>query len=231
MDRKNDILTFYQILERIQEKFPARSLKDLDKSKLPQQGVYFFIDPREYRENKKSHKVVRVGTHAARANSKANLYERLSTHKGNIDLTGNHRFSVFRKLVGYSLIKFDSLDFQYWGDRKKMGYRDVIDTEKPLEQKVSAYLYSLTFTVIEVLGPSAKDNDRALIEQNSIALLSNYNKTKIDSCSKNWLGLLSMSRDDKVPKSELWNDRYVDKCYGNNYFKILEYHLSRMKTY
>jgi len=56
----------------------------------------------------------------------------------------------------------------------------------------------MTFTVLEVPGLPAKDNDRALIEENTIALLSNLNKEPVDPNSKNWLGLYS--KEHKVIK-------------------------------
>lgn len=47
----------------------------------------------------------------------------------------------------------------------------------------------MPFLCLKVTGESRKDNMRAFIEKNSIALLSNRDKKiKIDLPSKNWLG-------------------------------------------
>jgi hypothetical protein len=88
----------------------------------------------------------------------------------------------------------------------------------------------LTFTVLEVLGPSSKDNDRAFIEENSIALLSNYDRPAIDKCSKDWLG--QYSKDAKIIGSGLWNSDCVDrKDIDINYFNTFEKHLTKMNNY
>ena len=51
-------------------------------------------------------RIVRVGTHALKTGSKTKLWTRLKQHKG-ITRTGggNHRGSIFRKIMGAALIK------------------------------------------------------------------------------------------------------------------------------
>jgi hypothetical protein len=228
--RQNNIDKFYDLLDRVIEKFPKQTLNNLNSIKLPEKGVYFFFENGETRDNKIDNRVVRVGTHAAVANSKTTLYKRLYNHKGSKDLTGNHRSSVFRKLIGFSIANKNKLDFKYWGDKSKKGDRMIKDTEKPLERLVSIYLCSMPFTVLDVPGPSSKNNDRALIEENSIALLSNYNKIPIDKCSTNWLGLFS--KDEKVISSGLWNSNYVDQNYiDEQFFKTFEKYLTTMNKW
>jgi len=227
---QHNIDKFYKLLEKVEEKFPRQSLDKLSSIKLPEKGVYFFFENGEYRNNTTNNRVVRVGTHAAVAKSNATLYDRLYNHKGSIDLTGNHRGSVFRKLIGFSLINSNKLDFKHWGDKSKKGDKKIKEEEKPLEIAVSKYIYSLTFIVLEVPGPSLKDNDRALIEENSIALLSNYFESTIDQHSSDWLGLFS--GDKKVISSGLWNNKHVDqKCIDDKYFKTFEYHLKNMNNW
>jgi len=229
-NRQRDIDRFYELIDGVVLKFPRQSLRDLASIKLPEKGVYFFFESGETRYNQISDRIVRIGTHAAIAHSKATLYNRLYNHKGSLDLTGNHRSSVFRKLVGYSILNRDKLHFQYWGDKSKKSNIKIIQSESHLEKYVSTYLQSMTFTVLEVPGPSSKSNDRALIEENTIALLSNYNKTPIDKCSANWLGLYS--NDGKVISSGLWNNKHVDQKYiDERYFSIFEEHLSKMNNY
>ena len=228
INRQINIDKFYELIDQVVEKFPRQTLAKLGSIQLPEKGVYFFFEKGETRDNNRSNRIVRVGTHAAIANSKATLYDRLYNHKGSNDLTGNHRGSVFRKLIGFSLSNKDNLDFKYWGDKSKKSDRNVKNTEKPLEVKVSQYLHSMTFTVLEVPGISAKDNDRALIEENSISLISNYYKTPIDKCSTKWLGLYS--NDAKVISSGLWNSDYVDQNFiDERYFMKFEEYLKKMK--
>ncbi|MCK9449851.1 MAG: hypothetical protein M0Q41_12860 [Bacteroidales bacterium] len=228
--RRQNIDKFYELLDEVIKKFPKRTLDTISRNNLPEKGVYFFFEPNEVRENSNSDRVVRIGTHAAIAKSNATLYDRLYNHKGSKDLTGNHRGSVFRKLIGYSLLYKDNLNFPHWGDKSKKSDRLVKSSEKSLEISVSKYLYTLPFTVLEVPGPSAKDNDRAFIEENTIALLSNYDRQPIDKHSANWLGL--HSNEQKIIGSGLWNSDYVDrKQIDSNYFDIFEKHLTKMKNW
>jgi hypothetical protein len=229
-DRQHDIDKFYDLLEKVVMKFPKRSLNTISKNKLPEKGVYFFFEPNEVRQNKNFDRVVRIGTHAAIAYSNATLYKRLYNHKGSKDLTGNHRGSVFRKLIGYSLINKNNLNYPHWGDKSKKGDKSVKASEKDLEKIVSLYLGTLTFTVLEVPGPSSKDNDRAFIEENSIALLSNFDRPGVDKCSKGWLGLYS--KDSNVIGSGLWNSDCVNRNkVSKKYFDVFEKHLMNMKSW
>ncbi|MCZ2130778.1 MAG: hypothetical protein LC109_10995 [Bacteroidia bacterium] len=228
--RQQNIDKFYELLDETIKKFPKRTLDTISKKNLPEKGVYFFFEPTEVRHNSNSHRVVRIGTHAAIANSNATLYDRLYNHKGSKDLTGNHRGSVFRKLIGYSLLYKDNLSFPHWGDKSKKSDKSIKPSEKPLEISVSKYLHTLPFTVLEIPGPSAKDNDRAFIEENTIALLSNYERQPIDKHSANWLGL--QSNDQKIIGSGLWNSDYVErKQINNNYFNTFEKHLTKMNNW
>jgi hypothetical protein len=229
-NRQQNINIFYDLLDEVIKKFPKRNLDTISKSNLPEKGVYFFFEQNETRQDSNFDRVVRIGTHAAIANSNATLYDRLYNHKGSKDLTGNHRGSVFRKLIGYSLLYNDRLKYPYWGDKSKKSDKLITSSEKPLEQIVSTYLHTLTFSVLEVPGPSSKNNDRAFIEKNSIALLSNYDRPAIDTCSKKWLG--QYSSDPKIIGSGLWNSNYVNcKNIDINYFNTFEKHLAKMNCW
>ena len=228
--RQQNIDKFYDLLDKVVIKFPKRTLDTISKSKLPEKGVYFFFEQNETRQNSDTDRVVRIGTHAAIANSNATLYDRLYNHKGSRDMTGNHRGSVFRKLIGYSLLYKDSLNFPHWGDKSKKSDKLVKSSEKDFEKIVSTYLHTLTFIVLEVPGPSSKDNDRAFIEENSIALLSNYGRPSIDKCSKHWLG--QYSKDSKIIGSGLWNSACVErKEINKNYFDTFEKYLTKMNDW
>jgi len=222
MNRIEKINTFYSLLEILDKKFPKRTLSELNKSNLPIKGVYFFFDTEQTRSKSKELKVIRIGTHAARANSKTTLYNRLKQHKGTNKGYGNHRGSVFRELVGFCFINNQFPEVSSWGQKNKK-----TNSEKQVENTVSSYLSNLLFTVIEIPGASHKDNDRAFIEKNSISLLSNYNKEKIDANTQKWLG--NGCRKDKVIKSGLWNRDYVDReQIDDDFLKSFEKYIIKM---
>ena len=70
---------------------------------------------------------------------------------------------------------------------------------------------------------SDKNNDRAYIEQNLIALLSNFCKP-LDPPSCEWLGLSSQKRE--IRKSGLWNVNHVEQRFDPNYLGVLDYYVS-----
>ncbi len=88
----------------------ARRLRDCRAGDCPAGGVYFFFEDGEVRGDGSS-RVVRVGTHALTATSKATLWGRLRQHRGHLagrdPGSGNHRASVFRRHVGAALIQRD----------------------------------------------------------------------------------------------------------------------------
>jgi len=222
----------YELLEKINEKFPQRKLEDLPKSKkdIPIQGVYFFFEEGEFREHSNVKRVVRIGTHAAQAGSKATIKKRLQQHMGPKHLMGKHRSSVFRELIGYSLISKNKLDMKYWGNRAEKSNKPILQSEEELEKEVSCYLKNMSFTILEVPGPASKDNDRAFIERNSIALLSNYNREIIDPASQTWLA--KSCGKEKIIKSGLWNSNYVDIDLINPHFiDKMEHYVNEMKNY
>ena len=75
---------------------------------LPRRGVYFFFEPGELREDGRTPRVVRVGTHAVSAGSRTTLWTRLRDHRGHVIGRhvggGNHRASIFRRHVGSALL-------------------------------------------------------------------------------------------------------------------------------
>jgi hypothetical protein len=82
--------------------------------------------------------------------------------------------------------------------------------EADLERRVSAYLADLRLLWLEVDDEPGKDSDRAVIEQNAIALLADCNGP-IDRPTLGWLGL--HSPEDCIRRSGLWNVNHVgDKC-------------------
>jgi hypothetical protein len=112
LDRLSDIKRFYKILDMLEEKVGGKRTLATCNGKMdwPPRGVYFFFEPGELRTTSGiGMRVVRVGTHALKRNSKSTLWGRLRQHQGTIKTGGgNHRGSVFRKHVGNALIQRDN---------------------------------------------------------------------------------------------------------------------------
>ena len=64
------------------------------------------------------------------------------------------------------------------------------------------------------------NTDRAYIECNAIALLSNYRRVQLDRPSRSWLG--HFSEGHKIARSGLWNSHFVDYDYDPDFLDTLE---------
>jgi hypothetical protein len=220
-ERIEHINRFYSLINELESFKKKRSLKNSTGKVLwPKQGIYYFFERTENRENGNP-KVVRIGTHAVSKGSKTKYWERLRQHKGTKKGTGNHRGSVFRKLIGKSLISKHNLNLEFseWGKNKTD--KNNKQKEEKLELQVSEIIGKMEFLSLSVPGESNKNNMRAYIETNSIALLSNRNKKeKIDLPSENWLG--SFSGHNHVLESGLWNSDDTEKNYDSKFLDKLE---------
>jgi hypothetical protein len=220
-ERIKHINRFYSLINELESFEKKRILKNsTGKLHWPKQGIYYFFERNENRENGNP-KVVRIGTHAVSKGSKTKYWERLRQHKGTKKGTGNHRGSVFRKLIGKSLIsKYNlSVEFSEWGNNKV--YKENKQKEEILELQVSEIIGEMEFLSLSVPGESNKNNMRAYIETNSIALLSNRKKEgKIDLPSENWLG--NYSGHNHILESGLWNSDDTEKNYDSNFLDKLE---------
>lgn len=227
--RKTHIDRFYSLMDELEEIQPKRILTDSNgRMNWFDQGVYFFYEKNEVRKNNKP-RIVRIGTHAISQGSKTKLWKRLRQHKGTKNGEGNHRSSVFRKLIGFALIIQQNLNYPFWGADKKRIHKQIKIAEKKLEIEVSKIIGVMPFLFVQVIGESSKDNMRAYIETNSIALLSNRNKeNKIDLPSMNWLGKYSGHQD--VVESGLWNSVDTEKVYDSKFLDKLEGLISNMRN-
>src|SRR5262249_52764814 len=154
----------------------------------PRCGVYFFYEDGEVRADG-SGRVVRGGTHALTATSRATLWGRLRQHRGNLagqhPLGGDHRASGFRPHLGAALIRRDQLPdalLSSWLDRHRPR-EERAEQEDEIELLVSRHIGVMPFLWLSV--PSRAD--RAYVERNSIALLSCLTGCQ-DSPSQDWLG-------------------------------------------
>ncbi len=219
MNRRKDLDRFYGILDELRESTGGpRLLKDCHgRMDWPQRGVYFFFEQGEFREDGKTPRVVRVGTHALRPGSKTTLWHRLATHRGRTNGTGNHRASIFRKHVGTAILNRTKRadDYKEW-DRGSSAPRRIRQKDRPIEIEVSRYIGQMPFLWLKVDDTPGPCSMRASLESNSIALLSNYQRPEpIDRASERWLGRCCASRE--VRDSGLWNVNHVsgdlDSCF------------------
>jgi hypothetical protein len=221
--RLDDLIRFYGILGRVEAKNGTRYLSACNgRMDWPRRGVYFFMEPGENRSDSgDGPRIVRVGTHALTATSSTTLWKRLSQHKGSEKSGGgNHRGSIFRLLVGSTLIHATT-PCATWGD-KSSAPRDMRRAEEALEQKVSAIIRAMPFLWLAVDDEPSRQTLRGRIERNAIALLSNLNKPVLDPASAQWRGRACVRGDALVRDSGLWNQRHVDEDYDPSFLDLME---------
>lgn len=214
VNRRKHLVHFYELLSSLQQESGIRYLRDCNgRMAWPERGVYFFFEAGEQRSDSGSGtRVVRVGTHALKEGSQTTLWNRLSQHHGAVKTGGgNHRGSIFRLIVGTSLVtKGESPGIDTWG-KGSTAPREVRAHEQELERLVSQTIGSMPFLWIGIDDPSGPDSMRGYVERNSIALLSNSGKDALDSPSEHWLG--RFCDRERVRKSGLWNSNHVDESY------------------
>ncbi len=221
--RIDDLRRFYAALSALQQKSGGvRTLGSCSgRMKWPRRGVYFFSESGEERTDSGGGlRVVRIGTHALTEHGKTVLWHRLSQHRGSSRSgSGNHRGSIFRLIVGQSLIARHGYAYPEWGIGSNAP-KDVRMTEVPLECEVSRVIGAMPFLWLAIDDDAGPGSLRGTIERNSIALLSNWEKEPLDAPSPAWLGR-SCNRP-RVRGSGLWNSDHVDKAYDPNFLGVLE---------
>ena len=230
MSRLEHLKQFYASLALLEKRLGrARRLSDCSgRMWWPKRGIYFFLEPGEARNDTgKGPRIVRVGTHALKAEASSTLWKRLRQHRG-VALTGggNHRGSIFRRLVGRALIKRDRFDYPSWG-KGDTAPREVREHEQPLERAVSTVIGDMPFLWLAIEDEPGPDSLRGYVERNAIALLSNYGKHPIDPPSRSWLGY-SCDRK-RVRTSGLWNSNHVDETYEPAFLDTLARLIDQME--
>lgn len=221
--RLADLRRFYTLLDELARRTggPRRLAECSGRMAWPPRGVYFFMEPGEVRrESGEGLRIVRVGTHALKDQSRTTLWKRLSQHKGQARSGGgNHRGSIFRLLVGASLLADDPALCVTWGQGNNVA-RTIREAERELESRVSAVIGQMPFLFLHIDDEPGPQSLRGVIERNAIALLSNSGKTPLDAASKDWLGLRCPR--DRVRASHLWNQNHVDEAYDPAFLDTLE---------
>ncbi|MBC15580.1 MAG: hypothetical protein CL942_00870 [Desulfovibrio sp.] len=222
--RIDHLKRLYELLDILETRVGGKFLLHDSDGRMgwPKQGLYLFFENGEERsESGKGPRIVRVGTHAVSDGSKTTLWNRISQHKGIVKSGGgNHRGSIFRLIVGEAIQQKDPTEIVHSWGKGSSAPKDIRDNELPLECAVSDIIRSMPFLFIDVPGISAKDNDRSLLEQNLIGLLSNYDRETLDPPSPNWLGR-SCPRN-LIQCSGLWNSQHVEKGYTPDFLDLLE---------
>lgn len=230
--RQDDLDRFYALLDDLETQVGGMQyLGDCTGyMDWPERGVYFFFAPNEYRESGDHRRLTRVGTHAVSSGSGTSLWNRLRTHRGatsgSYEGGGNHRGSVFRKRVGEAIIERDDLHDEYpeWGVGSSAN-RERRMAELELERRVSDYIRDLPFLWIELDDEPGPESDRAYVERNAIALVSNYDEPAIDPRADDWLG--HHSRATEIRQSGLWNVNHVGESYDPSFLDTLEAQVAR----
>ena len=219
--RIRDMEMFHSLMGRLMQLTgTAPLLRDLTSSSFrAARGVYFFLDDAQPRWTDSSPRVVRVGTHAVSAGSRSSLWGRLRAHRGNLDLGGNHRSSIFRLHVGAALLAEGKTSAAASWGRVQGASAAVLRAEADLERKVSSYIGSLRVVWIEVPDAPSPYSDRAYLERNSIALLAGP-LGPLDPPTEDWLG--RCSSHDVIRTSGLWNLDHVRGEYTAEFLGVLE---------
>jgi hypothetical protein len=219
--RFHDLRLIYSELNRLTTSGAIMPLSDLlSRFTLPARGVYIFLDPDETSQFTKTHRIVRVGTHAVSIGSKATLRTRLRTHKGTASGAGNHRSSIFRLHVGAAFLARDSSrQLPSWGSGDSAA-APATAAELDLESEVSQYISRLNVAIIPVDDSPSKGSMRRVIEKNLIALLTE-DGIIIDKPSKDWLG--NWSSRSAIRESGLWNVNDVFTRYDPKLTSLLRW--------
>ena len=165
--------------------------------------------------------MVRVGTHALTATSKATLWGRLRQHRGHLAGSdpggGDHRASVFRRHVGAALIRRDGLPddlLASWLDRRRPRHERA-SQEAGIERQASRHIGAMPFLWLSVPGRA----DRGYLESNSIALLSRLSGG-LDQPGASWLG--RHAERPEIRESGLWNVHHVSGHYDPAFLRRLD---------
>ncbi len=226
-ERVRHLKQWYALLDQLAARVGAARLISECSGKMnwPQRGVYFFQERGEDRtDSGDGQRIVRVGTHALKANSKTTLWNRLSQHKGVVKSGGgNHRGSIFRLLIGTALLARDGESCATWGVGNSTP-KDItaadLSAELAIEKRVTDAIGRMRVLYLPIDDDAGPDSLRGVIERNSIALLSNYKKSPIDAVSRDWLG--HHCARARVRRCGLWNQHHVNETYDPSFLATFE---------
>ncbi|WP_054692074.1 hypothetical protein [Syntrophomonas palmitatica] len=218
MKRFNDLQLFYELLQQLEEKIGRHYLAECsNRMEWPYQGVYFFFEPGEYRDNGTELRVVRIGVSNPPRDKQSGLWDRLRQNRGTVagklSGGGDHRISDFRTYVGSALARRDNIICPTWEEAPRSN-ASIREAEHHLEARVTEVICGMPFLWISTDSSKNPSMARQVIKNNAIALLSNYQKPARDKASEGWLGSYCQNR--LVRLSGLWHSDHV----GDNYDPI-----------
>ena len=108
-----------------------------------------------------------------------------------------------------------------------MDRAEVKRAEAGLEALVSRTIGAMPFLWLNVGDSPGPGSQRALIERNTIALLSGYREPPPDPPSPSWLG--RHSDRQPVRRSGLGNNRHVDETYDPFFLDVLDEQIGETK--
>ncbi len=226
MKRFNDLQLFYELLQQLEDRIGIHYLTECsNRMNWPYQGVYFFFEPGEYRDNGTQLRVVRIGVSNPPRDKQSGLWDRLRQNRGTIagklSGGGDHRISDFRTHVGSALARRDNITCPTWEEIQRSN-ASIREAEYLLEAKVTEVICGMPFLWLSTDNSKNPSLARQVIKDNSIALLSNYQKPPRDKASEGWLGSYCANR--LVRLSGLWHSEHV----ASNYDPIF---LNKMKKF
>ena len=232
MTREQDIDVLYDLIDQLEAQVGGKQKLAECHGRMdwPERGLYIFFSPDETRQGTSQSRITRIGTHAVSTGSGTTLWNRLISHRGTFTGKyangGHHRGTVFRLRIGEAMIERDDLHDRYprWGEGSSAG-SDIREQELEHERRVSDYIRELPFLWVKVDDEPGPESLRATLEQNLIALLSNYNKNPVDPRDTTWLGKYSPNR--KIRESGLWNVDHVDDKYDRSFLDSFKTHIEQ----
>lgn len=211
VDRIRDLSQLYDWIEAERQSGGMFPFGSLTSESVPKRGVYLFLDRSEPNYRRSGSRVVRIGTHAISAGSRATLRSRLRNHLGPANEIGNHRGSIFRLHVGRAMLDAGPghHTLRSWGEGQDASV--VTKThEQAHELAVTRYLQQLDVVLLDIDDEPSKDSLRARVEAQLIALFSEGMRP-IDLPAPKWLGLESPVA--VIKRSGLWNIRGIGEKY------------------
>jgi hypothetical protein len=212
------VTQLYTLVDDLMRGFNGgKLLRELKRHEVPTCGVYFFFEDGENRQASLSEpRIVRVGTHALKADAKSTLYGRLSQHRGARNGSGNHRGSVFRLHVGKALLSREPAKFNCpsWATGQTAP-AEVRAREHDLEKAVSDYIGAIRVIWLNIADSAGPESDRGLIERGAISTLSSAT-----AASPKWLG--RFTQNPAIIGSSLWNVNHVAETQYPNFLGRFE---------
>ncbi len=111
--------------------------------------------------------------------------------------------------------------YSSWG-RGMFASSEIQTSERELEVQVSKLICEMPLLWINVDDLPGPSSDRAYIERNAIALLSNI-ENPVDPPSENWLG--HYSNISSIRQSGLWNIQHTKEKYDRRFLDVLSFYV------